>query len=100
MHTAHVGDIFGLAVTTNYIVTGSGDSNIKLWSTSASEEYKLVHTFDGAHALGSHHVAASSNGIVAASAGFGGEICVWDLDQQPKLRFQLGSGAKKPDKGQ
>jgi hypothetical protein len=35
-----------------------------------------------AHKLGAHHVAVSANGKTAASAGFGGEVKVWSIDDE------------------
>lgn len=82
---AHEFDIFGVALTTSYVVTVGGDSNVKLWQTG-TQEHSLVHQFAGAHPLGAHHVAVNRNdGSRAATAGFGGEIILWDLENLEKL---------------
>jgi len=81
---AHLADIFALAVTPTYIITASGDSSIKLWNT-ISPDHKLVHQFPVAHRLGAHHVVVSQEGQIAASAGFAGEIIIWDLNKLTRL---------------
>lgn len=77
---AHPSDIFTLAVTSKYLISASGDSNLKLWDI-ASPDHPLVHSFTNAHSLGVHHVVTSKDGKVAASAGFGGETSLWDLQE-------------------
>lgn len=62
---------------------------MKLWDI-ASPEHPLVHSFTKAHPLGVHHVVTSKDGRMAASAGFGGEIFLWDL-QELKLIGGVGS---------
>lgn len=74
-------DIYGLAVTTSYAITAAGDSSVKLWDLTVTG-HMLAHEFKGAHPLGAHHVAASSTARLAASAGFGGEINLWDLEEK------------------
>lgn len=81
---AHPSDIFTLAVTSKYLLSASGDSNVKLWDI-ASPDHPLVHSFTNAHSLGVHHVATSKDGKVAASAGFGGETSLWDLQEFKKI---------------
>ncbi|KAF8473821.1 WD domain protein [Kalaharituber pfeilii] len=53
---------------------------IKVWDAK-DPEHPNVHTFDGAHRLGIHHVAVNSygDGSVAATVGFEGELKLWDL---------------------
>lgn len=51
---------------------------MKLWDI-ASPEHPLVHSFPKIHPLGVHHVVTSKDGRIAASAGFGGETLLWDL---------------------
>lgn len=53
---------------------------MKLWDT-VLDEHPLVHTFARAHPLGVHHITVSRDGQIAASAGFGGEILLWDLQK-------------------
>ncbi|KAI5778204.1 WD domain-containing protein [Geopyxis carbonaria] len=75
---AHKFDIFSLVVTESYIITVSGDPNVNVWETGSSK-HSLVHQFADAHRLGAHHVVTSSSGELAATAGFAGEIIIWDL---------------------
>lgn len=44
-----------------------------------------MHSFARAHPLGIHHVAACKDGKIAASAGFGGETFLWDLQELKQL---------------
>lgn len=75
---AHPSDIFALAVSPKYVLSASGDSSVKLWDI-ASPEHPLVHSFAKMHPLGVHHVVTSGDGRIAASAGYGGETLLWDL---------------------
>ncbi|POS84014.1 WD40 repeat-like protein [Erysiphe pulchra] len=75
---AHISDIFSLAVTPKYILSSSGASEIKIYSTK-SPETPLFQTLSGAHKIGCHHIATSRDGKHAVSAGFGGEVKVWKL---------------------
>ena len=52
---------------------------MKIWSAKDPEHPK-VHQFNGAHRLGIHHVTVSSNGAIAATAGFEGGLKLWDLE--------------------
>ncbi|KAI5841299.1 WD40 repeat protein [Tricharina praecox] len=61
---AHEFDIFGAI------------SNVKLWPTG-TQEHSLVHPVRRCTSIGSHHVAQT--------AGFGGEIILWDLENLEKL---------------
>lgn len=78
---AHVTDIFSLAVTPTQLVTASGSSAIKVYSTT-EPDFPLVQTIERAHKLGCHHLATSRNGEVAASAGFGGEVIIWSIKEE------------------
>jgi superkiller protein 8 len=84
--TAHITDIFSLAVTPTQILSASGSSSIKIHST-ASSDTPLHQTLSGAHKLGCHHIATSRNGLVAASAGFGGEIKTWKVSEDGEWSF-------------
>ncbi|RDW60816.1 WD40 repeat-like protein [Coleophoma cylindrospora] len=77
---AHVTDIFSLAVTPTQILSASGSSSIKIYST-ASPEISLAQTLTGVHKLGCHHIVTSRNGKKAASAGFGGEVKIWAVSE-------------------
>ncbi|KAI5837506.1 WD repeat-containing protein-like protein 61 [Morchella snyderi] len=81
---AHPADIFSFAVTSRYVISASGDSNIKLWDT-ISPEHTLLHTFVKVHPLGTHHIAVSKDGKIAASSGFDGETLLWDLEQLKRI---------------
>ncbi|TGZ85573.1 WD40 repeat-like protein [Ascodesmis nigricans] len=78
---SHSFDIFGIASTSSHIVSVAGDSNVKVWEL-ATPKHPLAHVFNGAHRLGAHHVAASTavTEPLAATAGFAGEIIIWDLE--------------------
>jgi superkiller protein 8 len=78
---AHPSDIFAVAATPKFIFSGSGASALKVHSTT-NPEFPLVQTFEQAHKLGTHHLAAAANGLVVASAGFGGEVRIWRYDDQ------------------
>ncbi|KAF8533740.1 WD40-repeat-containing domain protein [Trichophaea hybrida] len=91
---SHVFDIFGLAITPSYVITVSGDSNIKLWDTG-SQDHTLLHQFPGAHRLGAHHVAVNTaTGKLAATGGFGGEIVLWDLENLKEIHRIRGQKGK------
>lgn len=84
---AHPTDIFSLAVTSSQLISASGSSNIKVYSTkgqiihadSADDEhpYPLAQTLEKVHPLGCHHVCASADGTIMASVGFSGELKLW-----------------------
>ncbi|KPM44292.1 hypothetical protein AK830_g2252 [Neonectria ditissima] len=77
---AHITDIFSVATTPKAIISASGSSTLHIHdSTDAS--FPLKQSISDAHKLGCHHVCTSRGGTVAASAGFGGEVKVWALDQ-------------------
>ncbi|THC98222.1 hypothetical protein EYZ11_002304 [Aspergillus tanneri] len=76
---AHPIDIFSLAVTNSQVLSASGASAIKVYSTT-DPEFPLIQSIDGAHKAGCHHIAADGNGSRAVSVGFGGEIKIWHCD--------------------
>ncbi|KFY87480.1 hypothetical protein V498_07151 [Pseudogymnoascus sp. VKM F-4517 (FW-2822)] len=78
---AHPTDIFAVAVTPTQLLSASGSSTIKIYST-ASPDIPLVQNLSGAHPVGCHHIATSRSGTVAASAGFGGELKIWTIDPE------------------
>jgi len=61
---------------------------VKVWDAKDAEHSK-VHQFDDAHRLGIHHVVVSSNGNVAATAGYEGGLNLWDLEGMKK-KGQIG----------
>ncbi|KAL9127614.1 MAG: hypothetical protein Q9217_003548 [Psora testacea] len=73
---AHPTDIFSLATTPTQILSASGSSSIRIHSTK-DPTFPVAQTLEKVHPLGCHHIAASRNGQVAASVGFGGEVKVW-----------------------
>ncbi|CAK4011467.1 Meiotic recombination rec14 [Lecanosticta acicola] len=89
---AHPTDIFALATTPSHLLTASGSSSIRIYSTkgqtihadSADDEnpYPLAQTLEKVHRLGCHHLCASLDGKIAASAGFSGEIKIWECSEE------------------
>ncbi|OCT51526.1 Meiotic recombination protein rec14 [Cladophialophora carrionii] len=78
---AHAADIFALAVTTTQILTGSGESSIKVHSTT-EDDFPLVQVLNDAHKVGCHHIVTDrETGRNAVSVGFGGEVKVWKYDE-------------------
>lgn len=79
-------DIYSVAATPTHLITASGSSSLHVYSTASTNDendpYPLVQTLKDAHKLGAHHVAVSANGKTAASAGFGGEVKVWSIDDE------------------
>ncbi|KAI4199375.1 MAG: hypothetical protein LQ350_004664 [Teloschistes chrysophthalmus] len=73
---AHITDIFSLAVTPQQIISASGSSNIKIFSTT-EPDFPLAQTLEAVHKLGCHHLAASQDGRHFASAGFAGDVKLW-----------------------
>jgi len=79
--TAHPTDIFSLATTSSCVISASGSSSIKVYSTLSSD-FPLVQTLEGVHKLGCHHVATSSDGRRLVSVGFGGEVKLWKNESE------------------
>ncbi|KAI4088004.1 MAG: hypothetical protein LQ344_006379 [Seirophora lacunosa] len=91
---AHITDIFCLAVTPHQVISASGSSSIKVYSTT-EPDFPLVQTLDAAHKLGCHHLGASQDGQHFASAGFAGDVKLWNLDQgQWTKRGEIVDGNK------
>jgi superkiller protein 8 len=42
----------------------------------------LRQSLSNAHKLGCHHICTSRNGLYAASAGFGGEVKIWEYNKE------------------
>ncbi|KAF2424872.1 WD40 repeat protein [Tothia fuscella] len=78
LDSAHPSDIFSLSPTPTALLSASGSSTLKVHSTT-DPSFPLLQTLPNAHKLGCHHITTSSNGLVAASAGFGGEVKVWKV---------------------
>ncbi|GJD04641.1 WD repeat domain-containing protein [Colletotrichum higginsianum] len=77
---AHVTDIFGLATTQRSILSASGSSTLHVHNTF-DPTIPITQSIGGAHKLGCHHICTSRNGLVAASAGFAGEVKIWVVDK-------------------
>ncbi|KAL8733353.1 MAG: hypothetical protein Q9166_002177 [cf. Caloplaca sp. 2 TL-2023] len=77
---AHITDIFSLAVTPHQVVSASGSSDLKIYSTT-EPDFPLTQTLDAAHKLGVHHLAASKDGYHFASAGFAGDVKLWRSEE-------------------
>lgn len=93
---AHSTDVLSLSTTTSHILSSSGSSSIKVHSTD-NPDYPLFQTLDNAHRLGCHHTAASRNGQIAASVGFGGEVKVWAVRDDGRWKEELAIvGAASP----
>lgn len=67
-----------MSTTDSQILSASGSSSIRIHSTTELD-FPLVQTLEKVHKLGCHHLATSRNGLVAASAGFGGEVKIWTV---------------------
>lgn len=76
---AHPTDIFSLAVTSGTLLSASGSSHILSHSLSNDDTnpYPLLQSLPPHHALGTHHIIASTDGNVAVSVGFAGEVHIW-----------------------
>ncbi|KAI9841710.1 MAG: hypothetical protein M1837_000442 [Sclerophora amabilis] len=82
-------DIFSLAVTRTQVISASGSSSLKVYSTTEAD-YPIVQTLEGAHKLGCHHLATSRDGRKLASVGFGGEVKVWSIGDDEKWAIEEG----------
>ncbi|EEP80869.1 Ski8 protein [Uncinocarpus reesii 1704] len=74
--SAHLADIFCLAVTPTQFLSASGASSLKVHSTTEAE-FPIAQSIEKAHNIGCHHIVASENGSRAASVGFAGEVKLW-----------------------
>ncbi|KIX94476.1 uncharacterized protein Z520_09862 [Fonsecaea multimorphosa CBS 102226] len=78
---AHTTDIFALAVTQTQILTGSGESSIKIHSAN-EEGFPIAQILKDAHKLGCHHISTDrETGTRAVSVGFGGEVRIWKYEE-------------------
>ncbi|OAQ80240.1 meiotic recombination protein Ski8/Rec14 [Purpureocillium lilacinum] len=95
---AHITDIFSLATTPRAVLSASGSSTLHVHDTT-DPAFPLRQSLSDAHKLGCHHVCTSRNGKVAASAGFGGEVKLWSLDQDTgdwRSDGELAGSSAKP----
>ncbi|KAK2597987.1 Ski complex subunit Rec14 [Conoideocrella luteorostrata] len=77
---AHITDIFSLATTPKAVLSAGGSSTLHVHDTT-DPSFPLKQSISDAHKLGCHHICTSRNGKVAATAGFGGEVKLWVLNQ-------------------
>ncbi|KAL2430438.1 Meiotic recombination protein rec14 [Exophiala dermatitidis] len=77
---AHATDIFALAATPPQILSGSGESSIKVYSTT-DDNFPIVQVLKDAHKLGCHHIVTDQTGTKAASAGFEGKVKLWRYEE-------------------
>ncbi|RDA83816.1 hypothetical protein CP532_4614 [Ophiocordyceps camponoti-leonardi (nom. inval.)] len=76
---AHITDVFSLATTPKAVLSASGSSTLHVHDTT-NGSFALKQSIPNAHKLGCHHICASADGKVAASAGFGGELTIWKVN--------------------
>jgi superkiller protein 8 len=96
--SAHITDIFALATTSRAVISGSGSSVLHVHDTT-DPAFPLKQSISDAHQLGCHHVCTSRNGLVAASAGFGGEVKIWTVEQATgewSLKSKITVSSSKP----
>lgn len=90
-------------MTSTQIITGSGESSIKIHSTVDSD-FSIAQVVKDAHKLGIHHLITSKDGKKAVSAGFGGEAKIWKHEDGIwKLDSEINigkDGAKKVKAGE
>ncbi|SPJ78416.1 related to GTP-binding protein beta subunit-like protein [Fusarium torulosum] len=94
----HITDIFSIATTPKAVISGSGSSTLHIHDTTDAS-FPLKQSISDAHKLGCHHVCTSRNGNVAASAGFGGEVKVWKVDNDTgewSLSGEITGPSSKP----
>lgn len=80
---AHTTDIFSLAATPNFLLSGSGSSTINVHRTADPSGSFPISQSLNAHKLGTHHIATAprgGHGRTAVSVGFGGDVKVWRCD--------------------
>ncbi|KAM0249102.1 hypothetical protein ACHAP5_003042 [Fusarium lateritium] len=95
---AHITDIFSIATTPRAVISGSGSSTLHIHDTTDAS-FPLKQSISDAHKLGCHHVCTSRNGNVAASAGFGGEVKVWKVENDTgewSLSGEITGPSSKP----
>ncbi|KAF5658902.1 meiotic recombination rec14 [Fusarium heterosporum] len=95
---AHITDIFSIATTPKAVISGSGSSTLHIHDTTDAS-FPLKQSISDAHKLGCHHICTSRNGNIAASAGFGGEVKVWKVDNDTgewSLNGEITGPSSKP----
>lgn len=69
-----------MAASQRTLLSASGSSSLLVHDT-LDLSFPLKQTIPDAHRLGCHHICTSENGLYAASAGFGGEVKIWELNK-------------------
>lgn len=96
--TAHITDIFAITTTPKAVLSGSGSSSLLVHDTT-DPSFPLKQSISDAHKLGCHHLCSSRNGLVVASAGFGGEVKIWTVDKATgewSLKSEIAGSSGKP----
>lgn len=78
-------------------MSASGSSTLHIHDT-ADPTIPITQSISGAHKLGCHHICTSRNGLVAASAGFAGEVKIWVINKDTsewKLHSEITNKAAK-----
>ncbi|KAK7457459.1 WD repeat domain-containing protein [Colletotrichum acutatum] len=86
-----------LATTSRAVLSASGSSTLHIHDT-ADPTISITQSISGAHKLGCHHICTSRNGLVAASAGFAGEVKIWVINKDTsewKLHSEITNKAAK-----
>ncbi|KAM0426937.1 hypothetical protein ACHAPT_007835 [Fusarium lateritium] len=79
-YPTHLTDIYSIATTPKAVISASGSSTLHIHDTT-DPTIPLKQSISDAHKLGCHHICTSRSGNVAASAGFGGELKIWQLNK-------------------
>lgn len=67
-------------MTSTQILSGSGESAIKIYSTH-EDDFPIAQVLKDAHSIGCHHIVTDHAGVTAASVGFGGELKIWKYEE-------------------
>ncbi len=67
-------------MTSTQILTGSGESSLRIYSTTEAD-FPIAQVLKDAHRLGCHHIATDGTGTKATSVGFGGEVKLWKFEE-------------------
>ncbi|EXJ86066.1 hypothetical protein A1O1_06435 [Capronia coronata CBS 617.96] len=78
--SAHATDVFALSATTTQILSGSGESSIKIYSTT-DDDFPITQVLKDMHKLGCHHLVTDQAGTRAVSVGFDGKVKLWKYEE-------------------
>lgn len=67
-------------MTPTQILSGSGETSIKIHSTT-HDEFPIAQVLKDAHKLGCHHIVTDKSGTRAASVGFDGSVKTWKYEE-------------------